>query len=315
MAAPRHALLLAAGLGTRLMPLTTVRAKPAVPVAGEPLVRRIVGGLVRSGYRDIVCNLHHLPHTVARVLGDGGDLGARIRYSWEGPQVLGSAGGPRLAFELTGAPSLLVVNGDTLTDVNVNTVVESHVGSGALVTMALVPNREPLRYGGVLLDAAGRVVGFVPRGAAAPGSFHFIGVQIVEAEALRELRAGAPAPSIGGIYDRLLATAGIGSIRGIVSNASFLDVGTIADYLSTSAALSRQDGDGTCPVGARSSIDSTARCIGSIVWDDVKIGAGAELEECIVTDGVTVPAGARYQRTTLIAQDGTLAATPFELPG
>src|SRR5215210_2096536 len=93
----RHALVLTAGLGTRLRPLTLVRAKPAIPLAGEPLVRRIVRRLVESGVTELMLNLHYRPETVAAVLGDGSDLGARVRYSWEQPRLLGSAGGPRLA--------------------------------------------------------------------------------------------------------------------------------------------------------------------------------------------------------------------------
>src|SRR5438128_12573924 len=93
----RYALLLAAGLGTRLRPLTDVRARPAIPVAGEPMIRRIIGWLAENGVRSIVLNLHHLPETLTAVVGDGSDLGASVRYSWEQPLVLGSAGGPRLA--------------------------------------------------------------------------------------------------------------------------------------------------------------------------------------------------------------------------
>ena len=81
----RHALVLTAGLGTRLRPLTLVRAKPAIPVAGEPLVRRIVRWLAANGVTDVVLNLHHLPATLTSVVGDGSDLGSLVRYSWEQP--------------------------------------------------------------------------------------------------------------------------------------------------------------------------------------------------------------------------------------
>src|SRR5262249_12811551 len=97
IAAPCPALVLTAGLGTRLRPLTTARAKPAIPVAGEPMIRRIIAWLVRHGVRDLVLNLHHLPASLTAIVGDGSDLAARVRYSWEQPIVLGSAGGPRLA--------------------------------------------------------------------------------------------------------------------------------------------------------------------------------------------------------------------------
>jgi len=78
---PRHALILTAGIGSRLRPLTLVRAKPAIPVAGEPIVRRIIRWLTSHGVREIVLNLHHLPATLTAVVGDGSDLDARVRYS------------------------------------------------------------------------------------------------------------------------------------------------------------------------------------------------------------------------------------------
>src|SRR3977135_204463 len=96
----RHALVLTAGLGTRLRPLTQVRAKPAVPVAGEPIVRRIIGWLGRQRVTERVLTLHHLPHTLPAIVGDGSDRGVRVRYSWEQPEVLGSAGGPRRALPM-----------------------------------------------------------------------------------------------------------------------------------------------------------------------------------------------------------------------
>src|ERR1700686_3220149 len=122
----RHALILSAGLGTRLRPLTTVRAKPAIPVAGDPIVRRIARWLAGSGAPDVGVNLHHLPDTIARVLGDGSDLGARVRYSWEQPAVLGSAGVPRLALPMLEADTFFVVNGDTITDLDLRGLASAH---------------------------------------------------------------------------------------------------------------------------------------------------------------------------------------------
>jgi mannose-1-phosphate guanylyltransferase len=92
--------VLTAGLGTRLRPLTEIRAKAAIPVAGDPMIRRIIRWLVAHGASDLVLNLHHRPETIAAVVGNGDDLGARVRYSWEHPRVLGSAGGPRLALPM-----------------------------------------------------------------------------------------------------------------------------------------------------------------------------------------------------------------------
>ena len=178
------ALILTAGLGTRLRPLTEVRAKPAMPVAGEPLIRRIARWLVSQGVPDLVLNLHHRPETIAAAMGDGSDLGARVRYSWEQPVVLGAAGGPRQALPIIGADTFFLINGDTLTDFDLAGLVDAHQSTGASVTLALLPNRQPDRYGGLRLDAEQRVIGFVPRGRA-EGSYHFFGVQLVARQRLR----------------------------------------------------------------------------------------------------------------------------------
>jgi len=301
------ALVLTAGLGTRLRPLTLVRAKAAVPIAGVPLVRRIVARLVAAGVIDLVLNLHHLPHTITGNLGDGTDMGARVRYSWEQPIVLGSAGGPRRALEIVGAEAFLIVNGDTLTDVNLSALINAHAESGAAVTLALIANPEPLKYGGVRLDGGSRVTGFVSRGPAAAGSYHFIGVQMVQADTFRRVPVDYPVNSIGGLYDELLAS-NPGSLRGFVTDAAFWDVGTVSDYWSTSLALM----DGGQRQGRNGRIHPSARLGRSIVWDDVEIGPHVTLDDCIVADRAVVPAGASYRRAALVQTDAGLTATPFD---
>jgi mannose-1-phosphate guanylyltransferase len=294
----RHALILAAGLGTRLRPLTNVRAKPAIPVAGEAMIRRIAARLVSNGVDDLVVNLHHRPETLTACLGDGGDLGARVRYSWELPRILGSAGGPRLARPIVGAETFFIINGDTLTDVELGGIASAHGASGALVTLALVPNREFLRYGGVRVAGDGAVTGFVRRGPAAEGSYHYIGVQIVAARVFDRVAAGEPANSIGGVYDALIASKP-GSVRAAISDAAFFDVGTPADYWRTSQAIASAEGTSFGP---------------SILWDDVVVGAGAHLDECIVTDGVSVAAGASHRREILVrGEDGRTLSSPLTL--
>lgn len=309
MSSPRHALLLTAGLGTRLHPLTAVRAKPAVPVAGEPLVRRITRWLSASGVTDLILNLHHLPATVAAVMGDGSDLNVRLRYSWEQPNVLGSAGGPRHALPLIDADSFLIANGDTLTDADVPDLSAAHSTPGRLVTLALVPNREPLRYGGVMLGGRDEVTGFVPRGPRAEGSFHFLGVQIAEVEVFRSLPDNRELASIGGVYDRLLASRP-GSIGGAVMDATFWDIGTVADYWRTSWALAGDRQDMLVGNGVR--VDPTSRVTTSILWDDVEVGADCRVEECIVTDSVRMRSGTICRRS-VVWQDGSrLAIDPIE---
>jgi NDP-sugar pyrophosphorylase family protein len=310
-AVPACALVLTAGLGTRLQPLTLARAKAAAPVDGEPLARRTIRWLVGHGVCDLVLNLHHKPESITGSVGDGEDLGARVRYSWESP-VLGSAGGPRHALPLlldrAASRTFVLVNGDTLTTVDLPSMAEQHRRSGALVTMAVIPNPRPDKYGGVLLDAGHAVTGFTRRGSAEP-SFHFIGPQIVEADVFAPLADRVPEETVVGIYPKLIA-ARRGAVMGFVSDAAFQDIGTPADLLRTSLDLAAADGRPDRPRWGRNArVDPSARVTRSELWDDVTVGAGAVLTECVVADGVEVPAGAVYTRCALVRTSSTLQAT------
>jgi len=307
----RHALVLTAGLGTRLQPLTSVRAKPAIPVAGEPLIRRIIAGLAGQGVTELVLNLHHLPHTLTAVVGDGSDLGARVRYSWEQPVVLGSGGGPRRALPMMRGSNaeFFLVNGDTMTDVDLQALASAHEASGALVTMALVPNREPHKYGGILTASDGAVTGFAPRGAKAAGSSHFIGVQVARAEAFHALPDGRPVNGFEDAYRGLL-TSRPGCIQGYFCDAAFQDIGTISDYWTTSFDC-LGDRPPEQAYGQRVRIDAGARIARSILWDDVEVGADSVIEDCIVTDRVRIPAGSVHRRSVLRRGDQGLLVTPL----
>ena len=295
-----RALILTAGLGTRLRPLTYVRAKAAVPVNGSAIVRRMARWLADEGIRDLVLNLHHHPASIAASVGDGQDLGVRARYTWEDP-VLGSAGGPRRALPLLveGDPAgaFLIVNGDTLTDLRIAPLVDRHRASGALVTMVLTPNPRPDVYGGVLVDGGGNVTGFTRRGAA-PDSFHFVGIQVAEARAFAPLPEGVPAESVNQLYPQLIRDLP-GAIAAHVVDAPFKDIGTPDYYLQTSLALAAVEGNRRAG-GRQTTIDPTAEVDRTAVWDNVSIGADARLTECIVCDGVRIPAGARYARCAIV---------------
>jgi mannose-1-phosphate guanylyltransferase len=286
------ALVLTAGLATRLRPLSMVRAKAALPVAGEALARRILRALSGVGVTDAVLNLHHLPHTLTREIGDGSDVGVRVRYSWEVP-VLGSAGGPRRALKLLPHSRFLVVNGDTLTNLHMGALVAQHEETRPLVTMAVVPNSEPQKYGGVLVDGEGIVTGFVRRGSTQP-SHHFIGVQVTEAAAFASVPENVPYESVTMLYPALTA-ARRDAVRAFIAPADFHDIGTPADYLATAMRLS----GGESQVGRRTAVAGSARLERSILWDDVQVEAGAVLRGCVVTDHVCVPANTRWEGVIL----------------
>lgn len=296
MTAPPTALVLTAGLGTRLQPLTFVRAKPAAPVAGIPLVMRILRWLSASGIRDTVLNLHHRPDTITRHVGHGQGAGLRVRYSWEHP-VLGSAGGPRRALPLIDTDPFLIVNGDTLTEMDIGRLLVDHERSRAEVTLAVVPNAWPDRYGGILADD-GAVTGFTRRGDRRP-SWHFIGVQVVRKSVFAPLEDGVVAESVGGIYPARFR-ARPGSIRIAPADATFNDIGRVSEYLETSLAFAAAEGTPQSLTGERAAIGAGVVLDRSILWDDVTVGAGAVLDACVVADGVSVPAGAVLERCSLV---------------
>lgn len=295
------ALVLTAGLATRLRPLSLVRAKAALPVAGVPLVHRILRSLAAGGVTEAVLNLHHLPHTLTRIVGDGDGLGLRVRYSWEVP-VLGPAGGPRRAVPLLDS-TFLVVNGDTLTDVDITALLAHHRRSGALATMAVVPNTQPDKYSGLGADREGALTGFAKRGSP-DNAFHYLGVQVVESEAFASVPEHVPFET-SALYTSLIASRP-GAIRLFNSSAEFFDIGTPADYLDTSLLIGSREGyaaDG--PASVR--IAPSARVERSVLWDDVLVGAGTMLRECVVTDGVRVPADTSWHGVTIRVADGELA--------
>jgi NDP-sugar pyrophosphorylase family protein len=296
------ALVLTAGLATRLYPLSLVRAKAALPVAGEPLIQHILRWLAKGGITDAVLNLHHLPHTITGIVGDGME-GVRVRYSWEVP-LLGSAGGPRRALPLLDSPTFLIVNGDTLTDVDLGALLAAHRQTDALVTMAVVPNVESAKYSGLAVDNDGAVIGVVARGSAQP-SAHFVGVQVVETSAFESLVENVPFESVSGLYPSLIA-ARPGSVRAAGTTGTFADIGSPRDYLATSLAIARGDSRRLC-AGVDTHINPSATLDETIVWDDVEIGAGARLRHCVVTDGVRIPDGTRWENSTIRVAPDTLS--------
>ena len=273
-----------------------------MPVAGEPLVRRLLRYGAGWDIRDFVLNLHYLPETITAQVGDGSDLGVRVRYSFESP-VLGSAGGPRKALDLLPDEPFFIINGDTLTNVDLHALAESHRATGALVTIAVVPNERPDRYGGLIVDSSGRFHSVVPRGSHVR-SYHVVGVQMANPSAFARLPLNQPAESIGALYKELVKEHP-GHVRAFLCAADFWDVGTPADYLDACLSIGRTEGV-VAPPGRGSVIERSARVAESVIWDDVSVGAGAALQRCIVADGVKIPAGASFRNCAIIQRDGEL---------
>ena len=306
------ALVLTAGLATRLQPLSSVRAKAALPVAGTPLVVRILHWLRDAGVPRTVLNLHHRADSITRLVGDGSSIGVEVRYSWEA-EILGSAGGPARAIPLLAADRFLIVNGDTLADVDLGAMARQHVDTNALVTMAVV-DADP-RYNAIVADEAGIVRGFSNRTSGTQGTpgtlgtFHFIGIQIVNASVFAGVSPDVKSETVHGIYQPVIASRP-GAIRIFQTRAEFFDIGSPRDYLETAITIAGREAK-PLDRGRDCAIAADARLTNTIVWDRVSVGAGARLSECVVADDVVVAPGAEFSRCSLVMRDNKMVATPF----
>ena len=304
------ALVLTAGLGTRLQPLSDVRAKPALPVAGQPLIARILGWLHRAGIRRVVLNLHHRPDTISRIVGDGSPFGLSARYSWE-PEILGSAGGPARAIPLLESDRFLIVNGDTLTNIDLPALVRQHVDTNALVTMAVV-DADP-RYNAVIADEAGIVHAFGTSGTDGTrgtfGKFHFIGVQMVNASVFAGIDVATKSETVHGIYPPLIAGR-TGSIRIFHTRESFFDIGSPRDYLATARYFAASE-ERPLDRGRDTTVGSNAHLVDTILWDRVRVGANAQLIRCVVADDVAIAAGAKFADCSIVMRGREMIVVPF----
>jgi mannose-1-phosphate guanylyltransferase len=158
-----RAMILAAGLGTRLRPLTYLMPKPVAPVLNRPIVARIAELLAHHGFREVVTNVSYLPEQIRGVLGDGSAFGLEITYSEE-TEPLGTAGGVgKVRGFLSGTDSFLVISGDALTDIDLTAMREAHeanVGRGAIATLATKQVEDTTQFGVVITDEEGRIQGF-----------------------------------------------------------------------------------------------------------------------------------------------------------
>jgi mannose-1-phosphate guanylyltransferase len=146
-------MVLAAGLGTRLRPLTYEITKPMVPVLDRPVMEHIVELLSRHSFDQVIANLHYFPETIREYFGE------RISYHYE-QELLGTAGGVRACAEFFGDQPFLVISGDALTDIDLGALAARHAQAGGIATLAVKRVADTSEYGVVLHDRDGRVTGF-----------------------------------------------------------------------------------------------------------------------------------------------------------
>ena len=158
--------IMAAGLGTRLAPLTDRTAKPMAPVVNRPVMEHILRLLARHGVTEVCVNLHHYAADIRGYFGDGEALGVQTHYRFE-EKLMGTAGGTGGFRELLGGGTFVVVSGDALTDADLSSLVAAHRERGAIATLAVKQVDDPSHYGVVVHDPAGRVTGFQEKPAKA----------------------------------------------------------------------------------------------------------------------------------------------------
>ena len=307
-------MILSAGYGTRLWPLTEDRTKPALPILGKPLVGYVAEYLAGFGCQEILVNLHHRPESVKRSLGDGSRFGVSLHYIEE-PVILGTSGALDNARELLDQDTFMVVNGKIISDIDLQAALETHRRTDALATLVLLPNLARERFT-VVETESGLVKGFggmpAPRDSKATpetGSdpLMFTGIQILEPRIFDYIPRGIFSHSTVDVYPQAIAKGE--RIAAHVGSGRWYELSTLQRYLDISLRLLADRRSDTF-AGARSNIVAGAEVHHSILWDDVEVGPGATVERSILADGVRIAPGQRIENAVVVRSALVQGVTP-----
>ena len=291
-----RAIVLSAGYGTRLWPLTEDRTKPALPILGKPLVGYVAEYL--AGYRidEIVVNLHHRPESVRRALGDGSRFGVKLHYVEE-PVILGTSGALDNTREFFERETFVVVNGKIITDIDLNAAFETHRKMNALATLVLLPNLHRERFS-VVETEAGRIKNFgrmpVDEG---PVPLMFTGIHIMEPRILEYVPRGVFSDSVTDVYPKAMTNGEI--LAAHVASGKWRELSTLKRYLDISVELLREEGKSSVS-GANAVVSSTATVMDSVLWDDVEVGAGARIIRAVLADKVKISANEVIENAVVV---------------
>jgi NDP-sugar pyrophosphorylase family protein len=296
-----RAIILSAGYGTRLWPLTEDRTKPAIPILGKPLVGYVAEYLTAYGFDEIVVNLHHRPESVRKALGDGSRFGVKLHYVEE-PQILGTSGALDNTREFFGGDTFLVVNGKIITDIDLKAALDTHRKTNALATLVLLPNTRRERFS-VVETEDGRVTRFggMPDPLSdGPTPLMFTGIHIMEPRIFDYIPRGVFSDSVTHVYPQAMANGEI--IAAHVAQGKWRELSTLKRYLDISLEMLSDAGQ-SYSSGASSVIAPTADVRQSIIWDDVQVGENATVDRCVLADNVTIPSGERIENSIVVRRD------------
>ena len=284
-----RAIVLSAGYGTRLWPLTEDRTKPAIPILGKPLVGYVAEYLASYGIDEIVVNLHHRPESVRRALGDGSQFGVKLHYVEE-PVILGTSGALDNTREFFEHETFVVVNGKIITDIDLSAALETHRKTNALATLVLLPNTRRERFSVVETEGV-RITGFGGMPAAndtGPVPLMFTGIHILEPRILEYVPRDVFSDSVVHVYPQAMAKGEL--IAAHVGSGKWRELSTLKRYLDISIELLRETGK-TYVAGQDTKISQNSTVLDSVLWDEVKVGAGARVSRAVLADNVTIPDG------------------------
>ena len=327
-------MVLAAGRGERMQPLTFAVPKPALPVLGPSLLRCALEPLARAGVARAVVNLHHRPEVLRDVVESERPPGLAVELVHE-PEILGTAGGIRNAARwLRGDGPILVRNADVLADVSVARLLDAHRRSGAAVTLVL--GAERAGYSVVEVDEVGLVLSLAGRPAVAPhrvaGRHLFTGFQVIDPEVIDLIPPDRPSDTVRDVYRDLAARGRVGSV---VDVGPWLELGTPEAYRQGCLGLLDLDdatrarlvpdadavrtvegalvaagpgADFHAGVELRGRVALGAGCAvaeGSLVEESVllpgaRVGPGCTVRGSVVGGGATVPPGTTLTRVAAV---------------
>ena len=314
------AVVLVGGQGTRLRPLTLTTPKQMLPVAGRPMIERVVAHLGTHGVDEVVLSLGYRPDAFAAAYPDGRCAGVAVRYAVE-PEPLDTAGGIAFAARWAGIDEPFVVhNGDVLTDLDVGALVAFHRGHGGQATVSLTPVDDPWRYGVVVLEGDGRVDAFIekPAPGAAPSKLINAGTYVLQPEVLDRIPAGGRVSMEREVFPALVADR---ALYAMASVASWVDAGTVATYLAVNLATADReqrwvdDGADVHPtasvtrslVGGGAAIGEHALVEDSMVMGRARVGRAATVRDSILGAGAVIGDGAIISAHSVVGDDVAVA--------
>lgn len=308
------ALIMAAGYGTRLEPLTLAVPKPMVPVVNKPTMQHNLELLKKYGIKDIVANIHYFPEQVENFFVDGTAFGVKLSYSYE-EELLGTAGGvKRMARVIDNIrDTFVVLSSDALTDINLNKLIAYHKKKKSLATVSLYPVEDPSQFGVVALDENERIGFFQekPKREEAVSNLVNAGIYVFEPEILDMIPDGFF--DFGKeLFPRLISEKM--PLYGYKMIEYWSDVGSLEQYRRTNIDAIQGRIRLSIPgkrvthetfMGHQVYIDESAKFEGPvIIGDETKIGAEVKVrsgtvigDRCVIEDGVTIDASIIWSDT------------------